>query len=190
MKVVLIIFSRNKDKITLALTLVKRRINMSYDINLLVVGQKEPSIVADISSIKIISELTEQLRYYEIWRFMTRTEGIWYNIGIDLEGTFSALPLLNAEFDSKVHLIPYWIDGNEDIKSNLVPLGIKPRYKKEVEKLLESLVNESPVQTVYFMARMQGGDDEVICGTLSLDDFWNLHDTGRILFNVCYIIHK
>ncbi len=38
------------------------------------------------------------------------------------------------------------------------------------------------------MARMQPGEDEIVCGTLSLEQFWELHDKEQILMNVCYIL--
>lgn len=168
---------------------MERRMNLSFDFNMVAVGQKKLSTFPDVTSIDIISEVTEQLRYYNIWSFMTQTDGIWYNVGLNQDGLFSALPLLNAEFDSDVQTYPYWIDENEDIKSNLVPLMIKPEYREDFKKTIETLIKESPHRTIYLMARMQGGEKEVVCGVLSPDDFWKLHDNKKIFFNACYIIN-
>lgn len=41
-----------------------------------------------------------------------------------------------------------------------------------------------------FMSRYQGGDKEVICGVLSLDEFIDLQVQGKLLFNVSYIIRN
>jgi hypothetical protein len=51
---------------------------------------------------------------------------------------------------------------------NLTPLVIHKEYLEEFEAILEILIKKSPTNTLMFLGRYQGGDYEIIQGTLSL----------------------
>lgn len=165
---------------------------MSYDLNILVLQQDKPLNLSFQSLIELKNETQEDLRYYEIWKYMTGNNGIWYCLGKEDDVMFSALPILEAKFGLNPTSIsfPYWISSNEDITSNLVPLSVLADYRDDFIKIVKEMIEHSPIKTILFLARMQGGDDEIVCGVLSFNDFWELHNEGKILFNVCYIIRN
>lgn len=70
----------------------------------------------------------------------------------------------------------------------MTPLVIHKEYLEEFEEILEFLIKQSPTKTLMFLARYQGGDYEIIQGTLSLSNFIQHLKSKKILFNVCYII--
>ena len=159
---------------------------MSYELNILVVGQDNHTNIPFNTTIELLNESQDDLRYHDIWGFMTAREGMWYSLGTYNESGFSALRILDADFDIEYEAYPYWI--NDELKSNLVPMLVRAEYRRDLEEIVQTLITFSPLKTVYVMARMQGGDDEVVCGVLSRQQFWALHDENKILFNVCYIL--
>lgn len=161
---------------------------MSYDLNVLVLKQKEPSELPFFSSISVINEFQERLRYFEIWPYMTQTEGVWYCLGHDKGYPFfDALDILEAKFNDKIMSYPYWI-SDEIVLGNLIHLKIFDKYRNDFIKIIKYLIKQSPIKTIMLMARFQGGEEEVVCGVLSFEEFLLLHEQDKILFNVCYII--
>ena len=157
---------------------------MSFDLKILILGQKEPKDFH--SSIEVIDENQEQLRYQYIWRFMSSMEGIMYSLGKTDESMFNAMPLIDTSFESPKDY-PYWIT-DEDILSNLTPMSLHKKYEDELKQLLKQMIQYSPINMIMFMTRYQGGDTEIICGTVSMNKFLNYIKKDKILFNVCYII--
>lgn len=162
---------------------------MSYDINILVLKCNNVKEIPFDTTIKVIDESQEVLRYKEIWSFMSQSDGMWYCLGLDENGWFETLNLIDADFDS--HLgeknKPYWIN-DEGIISNLKPITINSKYLTEFKKILEWLVSQSSVKTIMFMARYQGGEHEIINGVLSFDEFAIMLENGELMFNTCYIV--
>lgn len=167
---------------------------MSYDLNILVIGQTgSPSYLPFGSSIELKNEIDHSYfvgRYNDMWHFMRQTQGIWYGLGQDIiqEGFWSAMPFMEAQFkveDIKV-LCPYWVSSRE----NLVPLKFVPGAQNEMARILDFLMEASPTKTIMVMARFQCVPEEVVCGVLLSKEFWTLHDCGQILFNTCYIVSK
>lgn len=111
---------------------------------------------------------------------------MWYYLGTNLDSGFSAFEILEPDFDMPSSVTPYWISN--DLKSHMIPLRVRPEYQSDLNQILAHLIALSPVKILYLMARMQPGEDEIVCGTLSLEQFWELHDKEQILMNVCYIL--
>lgn len=165
---------------------------MSYDLNILVLNQKNPSKIPFESSINVLNEVHDYSgkRYHSIWPFMTRGNGIWYSLVKDLDGlSYASFCDSDFEADEKDLPIPYWITDSSIIY-NLTPLIVEQEYRSEFEKIVLFLLRESPIRTIMLLARYQGGDEEIICGMLSVKDFMGILDQGKILFNVCYIIKE
>ncbi|MDD4754062.1 MAG: hypothetical protein PHT78_12620 [Desulfitobacteriaceae bacterium] len=163
---------------------------MSYDLNVLVLKQKEPSNIPFTSTISIVNEFQDPLRYFDFWQYMTSTEGVWYCLGHDRGlPLFDALDILDAKYNMCEEEIsyPYWV-GDEIVRENLIPLKVFDKYRNDFIKIVEYLIKQSPINTIMIMARFQGGEEDVICGVLSFEEFLLLHDQDKILFNVCYII--
>jgi hypothetical protein len=159
---------------------------MSYDINILVIGQETPSILP-FGDIKY----TFKAPKYETWQYIYLLKGVWYSLGMEEDNIFNAMPFCDSNFDVEEQNlpIPYWVK-DEDVIYHLTPLIIKKPYIKEFKNILNSLLNESPEKKLLFLARYQGGNQEIIEGMVSLSQFNGLLECEKILFNVCYIIRE
>lgn len=162
---------------------------MSYDLNIIVLSQKTPATIPFKSSIDIENIKRGTSRYKDMWSFMALTKGVWYCLGKKDEGWFDAFSIIDADFDACLEdkLLPYWVI-DDDVKSNLKPLVVYEKYKEDFDKILKFLLEQSPDKTMMFMARYQGGEHEIICGVLTLEEFKALLNQSKILFNTCYII--
>lgn len=163
---------------------------MSYDLNVLIIGQDKPSLITLNSSIEIINEREQTLRYHDTWLYMKKTRGIWYCLGKYDDGIFNALPILEADFeaDSNKLPIPDWID--DELKSNYKPMIVVKEYKEELFKIIKFMIEQSPIKTIMLLSRFQCYDQEIIYGVLNVNKFIELCCDGKILFNVCYLIRK
>ncbi len=157
---------------------------MSYDLRIMILGQDRP--IDFESTIDIINENQELLRYQSTWKFMSSMKGVMYSLGKSDGFIFNAMSLIDTSFDRPKEY-PYWIT-DEDVLTNLTPIRFERAYDVELKKLIKVMIENSPVNMIMFMARYQGGDTEVLCGTLKLSEFLNLVNKDKILFNVCYVI--
>ncbi len=164
---------------------------MSYDLNILCVNQDNPSNIPFASAIELRNEIDFPYdgRYYSIWPFMCNSKGVWYSIGKDDDGWFNTMSIVDSDFKGEVEesLMPYWVLDN-DIRSNLTPLILFDEYRRDFERILEFLIQQSPNRTIMFMARYQGGETEIVYGVLERQEFMKLLSQSKILFNICYII--
>lgn len=160
---------------------------MSFDLNIISIKQKE---AIDIDSTIVIKKESDQnLRYKDIWPTLKQIEGCWYSLGHNSDGLFNAMSLIDTNFDKTAEIKPSWIKNSEVIE-NLTPLYVMEDQKDELERVIERLIDSSPVKKMIFLARYQGGDLELIEGTLSLELFIKLLGEEKLSFNVCYIIAK
>ncbi len=166
---------------------------MSFELDVLVVNQNSPSPIPFPTLIEVINEVDDEmvLRLEKTWRFMSQTKGIWYSLVKSDNDIKNAYLLCSSDFevDSEDLPTPFWID-DEDVIYNLTPLIIHGEFMDEFRRILKFLVEQSPSNTLLFLARYQGGDYEIIQGTLSLDKYIQLINDRKILFNVCYVITK
>ncbi|MCI1695607.1 hypothetical protein [Aneurinibacillus aneurinilyticus] len=164
---------------------------MSYDLEVLVVNQANPVSIPFLKSIEVLNEIDDNIvmRFKGTWKLMSQTKGVWYSLVKEDDGIKNAFLLCDSDFEieTKELPIPYWID-NEDVIYNLTPLIIRKEFMDEFETTLEFLVKQSPCNTLMFLPRYQGGDYEIIQGTISLNNFIKHLKNNKILFNVCYVI--
>jgi hypothetical protein len=164
--------------------------SMPFDLNILVVKQSNKTNPPFSSAITILNEIDDSdgKRYHSIFPFMTQTEGIWYSLVKEDDGVVYA-SFCYSNFDQKESekTQPYWVI-EDNVKSGLTPLLIKKEFEEEFKKIITFLMDQSPIKTIMLLPRYQGSDEEVICGVLSLDDFWLLLNEQKILFNTSYII--
>lgn len=163
---------------------------MSYDLEILVQNQEEPSVLPFSSSIQLMNEKDDEIaRYHSLWKYMTQSKGIWYSLVKERDGIFNAFQICDSKFEENEESIefPYWIT-DESIKYNLTPLIINEEFSRDFEKIIKFLIKQSPNKTIMFLARYQGGEHEIVCGVLKYEEFIRLLSQSKILFNVCYII--
>ena len=163
---------------------------MSFELNIMVLHQETASPDSIEAPFKFYIESNEIRSLGYFWPFMSLNKGIWYEVGIEKNDFFSALPIIETDFEKVEDSdLPYWVD-DEDVKENLTSFRMIEAYKNDLVRLIRNLLKQSPIKSIMLMSRYQGGDKEVICGVLSLDEFLELEAKGKILFNVCYIIRQ
>jgi hypothetical protein len=164
---------------------------MSYDLEVLVIGQKE-QIKSDTDSIvKTISEFEKKpLRFNDMWSFMTNQEGIWYSLGLEEDDLLWTQNLLETDFNKGINQKCYtWIEDTEYLE-NITPLRVKKKYLIDYEKTLKCLLSYSPINMIMVLARYQGGDEEIIQGPIRFEKYIDMLQNDEIPFNVCSIIRK
>lgn len=163
---------------------------MSYEINIISVGQTVPSSNDQAFNILVYNEVEhhEIQRYFKIWPLFSSTSGVLYSIGQNLHGFFSSFPICDSDFESDIapDLIPEFLPLN--VKHNMTPLIIYEQYYEDVERVIRMLIQDSPLKTILFQTRYQGGDYEVFYGVLTASQFFERLKEHTILFNVCYIV--
>lgn len=163
---------------------------MSYSINALSLRQKDKATLPTTKGFEVVDEHTEGCgRFYE-YPFMTMQKGIWYSFIKDMDNIpMASYGMCDANFDlpDESRILPYWV-SNRDTLYDLRPLVIYDKYYDDFKKVLLFIKEQSPIGRLMFLAQMQGTYEEVICGSISMDSFWEMLNNNQILFNVCYII--
>lgn len=165
---------------------------MSFDINIMVLGRNENINVPFTKKVTVVNEYMNGFgRYYNMYEFMTMQNGTWCSIIKDLDAQKGAFGICDGYFEMREDMIkyPYWVN-NEDTLYDLVPIKIFDEYFEEVKNILYYLADKSPLRKIMFLARMQGTDEEIVCGTINLDKFIDMIIKKQVLFNVCYILKK
>ncbi len=156
---------------------------MSFDLRVLVVGQKKP--IKYNTRIQIIVEMQGKINVINR-PFLSVLNGVLYSLGTTKEGIFNAMRLIDTEFE-ETDKIPYWIK-DDGVKSNLTDLSFLDDYREDLIDLLMQMTISSPNNLIIIWPRYQSGDREIYYGSMTLMEFIDALDNGELLFNVCYII--
>ncbi len=156
---------------------------MSFDLRVLVVGQKKP--IEYNTRIQIIVEMQGKINVINR-PFLSVLNGVLYSLGTTKEGIFNAMRLIDTEFE-ETDKIPYWIK-DDGVKSNLTDLSFVDEYREDLIDLLKQMTTSSPNNLILIWPRYQSGDREIYYGSMTLMEFIDALDNGELLFNVCYII--
>lgn len=165
---------------------------MSYEINILVVGQDSPVELPFQTSICIKNEYDNERtvgRYFEICPFFMQTKGTLYSLGRMYPGNFfSALSICDSDFSKPIILSAStsWIA--DEARECLTPFIVFREQIDELEKILSFLLDSSPQKQIMFHTRYQGGDTEIICGVIDKMRFFERLERQELYFNVCYIV--
>ena len=122
---------------------------------------------------------------------MMHQKGIFYTLECDDgDGWYSGFKLCDSDFykTPPIEMKPKWIKGGT--WSHFTPLIIVSEYYDDVKRIIEYLLESSPDGYVMFQSRYQGGDEEVICGVIHVDTFFEMLNERKIMFNTCYILTK
>jgi len=125
-------------------------------------------------------------KYWEIWKFMTLTKGIWYNLYTEKDEYAGTKLCTHSE--EKCNLKLDWVD--EIHYESITPYKVDKEYIESFTAILNHLIQKSPVKMIYILARYQSYEKEIVLGSLSVDEFLNLMEQGKIHANICYIIVK
>lgn len=64
------------------------------------------------------------------------------------------------------------------------------KFKKEVNSILETAIDKSPVSKIYFLTDCQTGDPAEIINVFSIENFWKLHDNIGLRINTLYEMYS
>lgn len=152
------------------------------DLILYCIGQTEASDSFEYDNIFI----TTEERYYDIWKCVTTTQGIWYNL-LANENEIGGTDLCeHIGYDHTLSLPGVDMEFLE----NLTPYKINAAYKESLKSIIENLLDASPVKMIYMLARYQSPDKEIVFGTYTMKSFFSLMEQNNIFANVCYIISQ
>lgn len=167
---------------------------MSYEINILVINQERPVCPPFESSIQLRNEVEHQgfARYFSHWPFFSCIKGIRYTlVRAGTSDCLSSFYLCDADFEASClnASVLSWV-SEEYQQDFLCPLIIKDEVYRDFVNVLAFLLENSPNGFIMFQTRYQGGDRDVILGTISLEQFLSMLNKREIMFNTCYIIAK
>lgn len=152
------------------------------DLILYCIGQTEPS--SDFPNNNIYVETEE--RYIDIWKYITVTQGIWYNL-LTYENEIGGTGICEHLGYDPTLILP---GISMDVCENLTTYKINIDYRVSFRSIVEHLLNSSLVGMIYVLARYQSPDKEIVLGTYKLKSFFSLMEQNNIFSNVCYIISK
>ena len=152
-----------------------------FDLIILSVKQKVKS--KDIPNNSNIY-LEHNQRYCNIWKFMSLTDGTWYNLLTDKDEVGGTR--ICEYLDDNCNLNLDWLD--EKYLECITPYAINNQYLDSFIAILNYLIQQSPVKTVYVLARYQSYDKEVVLGTFSVNEFLELMRQRQVHSNICYIV--
>ena len=163
---------------------------MSYDLEILVEGRKhlKNEIVGNIR-IEVNSRCGGRNRYTDTFLYMAEKRGAWCSLfETDREQRFmSAFNIADIKTTPQEDIsYPFW----EDRHSGMCVLTIREDYKDSFRDVMRHLQNYSPKNRIFFLPRLQGGEYDNVCGVITMERFFELLDSGRILFNIAYIIQN
>ncbi len=130
---------------------------------------------------------------------------ITVEIGGDLVSHRTPSPLFQSDFDELEGYIYHVLDGegptacnllkqdwyDEEGNSNGLDENIEfiDEYKDSVKLLLDKLLHSSKTGEILFTSNYQFGPKKAIrVGPMSILDFWNLHDAGKLRINASYYV--
>lgn len=163
---------------------------MSFDLEVLVTGRKklEPLTIENIR-IEINPQGGGRSRYSETFPYMSETPGTWCSLfDANLENRcLSAFHIAKINGDVSDSEIPYpfWEDAYERYI-----LNIRSEYKQSFRNTLVHLQTFSPIKRIMFLPRLQGIENNCVCGVITLKKFFELLESNKILFNIVYIIQN
>lgn len=177
---------------------------MSYDLNILCVNQ-EQCVNQFPEDLNIYVEAqnkskNEYPKYYDLYfHLMNSISGIWYYLEKDKEcwSSFelcdiceSGDVLYSERYPLKLkELYPFWYDSKEEPDVDF--LCLKEKYKEDVLKVMQFLIESSPVHQIVFLPKYQIAENvEFIYGTIGFTKFVDLLEDKKILFNTCYVIKE
>jgi hypothetical protein len=154
-----------------------------YDLIMVSIKQEAPSLPIP-NNANIYLEIDQ--RYWGIWKFMTSADGVWYNLRTDADELGGTKICEHLSWDCGIKL--EWVD--EEALECVTPYSISPAFFDSYAAILRYLVEQSPVKTVYTLARYQSLDKGIVLGSFIVDEFLDLMKSEKVHANICYIISE
>ena len=161
---------------------------MSYDIRVLSVGA---ACKLNMSCGSIVAERTGGFgrEFAKSYPFASRISGEWFEL--IKEGSpkiFGSFDVCDFDFDSGEHELS-WRTGAAAVGHYSLMFRSEELFS-DFRLVMKQLRNMSPTKMLIFLPRLDGNEQNDICGVLTLDDFMALIPQKRIYSNICYIIQN
>lgn len=126
--------------------------------------------------------------------FLKNQEGVMIHIGNpdlknDKNGGFFAGNIINWDFEPSEIMIPNYENGETGSNQQFC-FKFLHDYKIDIGLILEVSIEKSAINEAYFMTDYQFGPENIQFITMSLKDFWNLHDESGLNWNTLYKLRK
>lgn len=153
-----------------------------FDFIVFCAGKETPDDIFPNTDIYIEKEQ----RYCDIWKFITQQKGAWYSLLAD-ENEIAGTDICEHLGYSDSVIFP---EIDSEINECISPYKIRQEYKDDVKKIMEYLIECSPMKTIYVLARYQSSEKEIVRGTYSIEKFFSMMDSETVYANVCYIVSE
>lgn len=145
------------------------------DFGIICIGQEELSKPSDINGITVEGyrrTVDSDPFYIETYNFHTADKllGYWYNIWLP-----ESIIYKESFFDISHKDIP-WIE-------------VVPKWSKHVEDLLAFYINESPVNKIAVLLRIEDDSHDIVHPECSFDDFIQMLKEGSVRWNELYYVY-
>ncbi|MCX2478367.1 hypothetical protein OQY15_04650 [Pedobacter sp. MC2016-15] len=136
--------------------------------------------------------------------------GLFYDFLRQQSGTIVHLgnPCFKNQKDNGFYageIIDFSIDPNEEITipinnldspiydsgaNQLFRFRFLDQYKADIDKLLKTALDKSPIKKIYLLTDYQFGPEKESIVTISIiEEFWQRHDNDGLIFNTLYEIY-
>ena len=145
------------------------------DFGIICIGQEELSKPSDINGITVEGyqrTVDSGPFYIETYDFHTADKllGYWYNIWLP-----ESIIYKESFFDISYKDMP-WIE-------------VVPKWSKYVENILAFYINESPVNKIAVLLRIEDDSYDIVHPECSFVDFIQMLKEGRVRWNELYYVH-
>lgn|GEM_PF-6121958 len=157
------------------------------DLNIVCLGQRNRE---RISTEHIFVDIAQRLKidgsYYRNSKFLNAFKGVWYQFS----------PMLHC-WDAGYQGDFFTIKKNNEECFSISSLNKKQLYVDkcnelfvdEIKEIINKLIQFSPIKEVVIMIGIEEDDEsETVVGVLKISEFWKLLLSGKILFNVAYLV--
>ena len=161
---------------------------MSYDIKVLSVGAV---CKLNMSCGSIIAEraVIPGKEFSGSYPFVSKIGGEWF--GLIKEGSpknTGSFDVCDFDFGGEEHELS-WRTGASAVGHYSLLFRSEELFS-DFRLVMKQLRNMSPTKMLIFLPRLDGNEQNDICGVLTLDDFMALIPQKRIYSNICYIIQN
>ena len=159
---------------------------MSFDLEICVLG-RHIMRTRQIGNVLLHVDRTLWKAYTDTFKYMSEQKEAWCSITEIEDWCFSAMNICSITSGKQLNVnteFPFW----EEKRTGMRILLLLPEYEKSIIDAMRFTLEASPIKSIFFLPRLQGGEYNNVCGVIKFDKFLSLLKNKKILFNISYII--